>query len=522
MSGDGPVAGIAAAGRLAAEAGVMTLAQGGNAVDGALAAAAVMAVTSPHMCGLGGDLFALVVQPGANPVALNASGRAGSGADADALRAEGHGTMPSRGDVRGVTVPGCADGLVALAERFGRLPLGASLAPAIVLAQDGFPVSPTLAASSAGLAPSLRAEAFGRPGVLTAGATISAPGVARALRAVGEQGRSGFYEGEPGDALQAIGAGLFTGGDLRAPTAQWVAPLSLDAFGATLWTTPPNSQGYLVLAGAWIAEAVGIPADPAGAQWPFVLIEAARQAAYDRTGVLHEHADGATLISPDRLGPRAGAIGDRAGVGLSDIHAEGDTTYLCAVDEDGMGVSLILSNCASFGSHLLLPGTGIFLHNRATGFSLRPGHPAEYGPGRRPPHTLSPAAVTDGQGTLRMLLGSMGGDAQPQIVLQLLARALLGGDGPEAAVAAPRWSLLRDPPTGFNTWDGADPPLVLLEHGAPAAWAEGLRARGHEVRLAPAGAQDFGHAQMITLAPGGAVHGAADPRSGDGAFVTAG
>ena len=483
MSSDGPVAAVAAAHRLAAEAGVATLGRGGNAVDGALAAAAVMAVTSPHMCGLGGDLFAVVAPPGADPVALNASGRAGSGADPAGLRAEGHATMPGRGDVRAVTVPGCADGLVALAERFGRLPLGASLAPAIALAQEGFPVSTTLAASSGRLAPSLRAEAFGRSGALTAGQTIHAPGAARALRALGDQGRAGFYAGAPGDALQSIGAGLFTDADLRTPNADWVTPLSLDVLGTTLWTTPPNSQGYLVLAGAWIAEAVGVPVDPADAEWPFALIEAARQAAFDRPDVLHEHADGVALISPHRLRPRAAAIGKRAGTGLSDIHAGGDTTYLCAVDGEGMGVSLILSNCASFGSHLLLPGTGIFLHNRGVGFSLRPGHPAEYRPGRRPPHTLSPIAVTDPQGALRMLLGSMGGDAQPQILLQLLARALAGEEGPEAAIPAPRWCLFREPATGFNTWDGDDPPLVLLEHGAPAGWAEGLRARGYEVRL---------------------------------------
>jgi gamma-glutamyltranspeptidase/glutathione hydrolase len=522
MTTAAPTAGVAAANRLAAEAGAEILARGGNAVDAALAAAAAMTVTSPHMCGLGGDLFALVAAPGAAPVALNASGRAGSGADASALRAEGHASIPIRGDVRAVTVPGCADGLTALAQRFGRLALGASLAPAIALARDGFPVSLTLAASSAALAPPVRAQAFGAPGALVAGERLTAPSVAAALRALGEEGRTGFYEGAAGEALRAIGAGLFTAGDLRAPQADWVTPLALEAFGATLWTAPPNSQGYLVLAGAWIADAVGVPADPAGQEWPSGLIEAARQAAFDRPELLHEHADGPGLIAPARLSGRAAAIRDRAGAGLSDIYAGGDTTYLCASDADGMGVSLILSNCADFGTHLLLPGTGIFLHNRGVGFSLRAGHPAEYGPGRRPPHTLSPLVVTDPEGALRLLLGSQGGDAQPQILLQLLARTLIGGDDPTAALAAPRWSLFREPSTGFNTWDGLEPPSVLIEHDAPGAWAAGVRARGYDVRVAPLGAQDFGHAQMIAVGPDGTLRGAADPRSGDGAFVAAG
>ena len=253
-------------------------------------------------------------------------------------------------------------------------------------------------------------------------------------------------------------------------------PLSLEAFGRRLWTIPPNSQGYLALAGAWIAEQVGVPVDPAEEAWAFVLVEAARQAAHDRLAVLHESADGAALISPERLAPRAEAIGGGAGRGLADVYGDGDTTYLCAVDGDRTGVSLIMSNAAGFGAHLVLTEHGILLHNRGMGFSLTDGHPAEFGPGRRPPHTLSPLAVTREDGGLHAVIGSMGGDAQPQIVLQLLARTLIAGEDPGTAVGAPRWSLTREESPGFDAWETTEPPIVALEHG---------RARRLERGLAP-------------------------------------
>ncbi len=254
------------------------------------------------------------------------------------------------------------------------------------------------------------------------------------------------------------------------------------------------------------------------ARWAAVLVEASRQAAFDRRQVLHEHADGRDLLSSERLVERARAIGEHATTGLADVYAAGDTTYLCAVDADGMGVSLIMSNGADFGSRVLLPEAGIFLHNRGIGFSLVEGHPAEYGPGRRPPHTLAPVAVTT-DGALRAVLGTMGGDAQPQIVLQLLARWLVAGQDPGEVVRAPRWILTREPTNGFDTWDLEELPIVRLESDAPGAWADELTARGYEVRRAAPGDQSFGHAQMIAVSPDGVLSGAADPRSGDGACV---
>ncbi len=199
-------------------------------------------------------------EPGSSPVALNASGRAGSGADPDALAAEGHAVMPLRHDVRTVTVPGCVDGWVALHGRYGRLPLSDVLAPAIALAEDGFPASPLLVGSLA----TIDERARGRLDELARqatrpGASVRRPGAGRALRAVAGGGRSAFYEGEFGEGLLAVGGGYFTADDLARGQADWVDALALDAWGHRLWTVPPNSQGYLALAGAWIAEGLDLP-----------------------------------------------------------------------------------------------------------------------------------------------------------------------------------------------------------------------------------------------------------------------
>src|ERR1019366_6265865 len=242
--------GVGAANHLAATAGLSMLERGGNAVDATIATAAVMAVPSPRRCGLGGDLFAVVARSGARPEALNASGRAGSGADPERFRAAGITAMPFQHDVRVVTVPGCVDGLVALHERYASLALPELLAPAQRLAEDGFPVSPTLAQEAVVLDPAVRRLAFGGHDALIRGRRLRVPGVARAIAAIAASGRARFYEGAVGSELLALGAGEFTESDLLTRNADWVEPLSLSAFGRQLWTAPPNSQGYLALSGA--------------------------------------------------------------------------------------------------------------------------------------------------------------------------------------------------------------------------------------------------------------------------------
>ena len=504
---------VASADQLASRAGDAIFVLGGNAVDAAIATNAAIAVTGPHLCGMGGDLFALV-HTGSEVVALNSSGRAGSGADADALRADGHTVMPFHHDIRSVTVPGCVDGWIALHDRFGSLPLATVLAPAIDLAEQGFPAGPLLVGSVARLDNAGREQLHELATQATrSGAPVRRPGAARALRAIADQGRDGFYGGAFGEGLLALGNGWYSPDDLAASSADWVDPLSASMFGVDVHTIGPNSQGYLTLAGGVAAEPLDLP-EPDDERWAHLLIEAAKLAGYDRPRVLHEHADGDALVEAVRR-RRHLVDTERASTYQAPASA-GDTTYLCTAESGGLAVSLIQSNASGFGCWLTEPNTGINLHNRGLGFSLEPGHPAELAPGRRPPHTLSPALATHG-GDLVAVFGTMGGDAQPQILLQIAARLFLHGQSPAEAINSARWAL-AGPETGFDTWSDLDRQRVEVEGHAPESWESGLVARGHRVSRLPAYDSAFGHAHAIVRDERG-LSGAADPRCRIGAAI---
>jgi gamma-glutamyltranspeptidase/glutathione hydrolase len=468
---------------------------------------------------MGGDLFALVHVPGtAEPAALNASGRAGSGADPRRLLDEGATAMPFHRDLRSAPVPGCVDGWFALHERFGRLPFERVVADAAAYATNGFPASPLLAAAQLLLDGVTGADDLLRTVPLGAGDRVQRPGVARALESVADHGRSGFYQGEFGEGLLELGAGEYTAEDLERPLADWVTPLRATVWGHDLWTIPPNSQGYLTLLGARVAEGLDLPGDPDDGLWAHLLVEAARAAGHDRPTVLHEGADVTGLLGDDEVAARRDLVdtehrNDLLGTGTAD----GGTMHLCATDADGMGVSLIQSNASGFGSLVFEPSTGIGLHNRGIGFNLRLGHPACYGPGRRPPHTLSPALVTGPGGELAAVVGTMGGDSQPQILLQVLCRVLHHGESPGRAIGAPRWTLVGT--TGFDTWTTPGATRVQVEHHAPPAWTRGLELRGHRVlTTGPEGGHGFGHAHLIARTAAGWC-GASDPRAQVGAAV---
>ena len=322
-----------------------------------------------------------------------------------------------------------------------------------------------------------------------------------------------------------------------------VHPTARQRWGHDLWTVPPPSQGYLTLAGAVVAQAAGLGSDPDDPQWAHLLVETWRAVGHDRPAVLFDGADGDALLHPERLAAAAARVqatstappdvmpasGAGAGAGRRSPSADlprlgdGDTTHLCAQDADGLGVSLTQSNALDFGSHLVEPTTGVFLHNRGVGFSLVPGHPAEVAPGRRPPHTLSPMLVTDTGGALTHLVGAMGGDAQPQIILQLLARLLLAGQNPAIAITAPRLTLDAPSAGPFRLWWGEDL-TVLVEADAPPAWRSGLTRHGHRVRTIRAfDPVAVGCAQIIQTEHDGTslrrLVGASDPRSPSGAAL---
>ncbi len=504
---------VATADHLATSAGVEMFARGGNAVDAAIAAGAAIAVTGPHLNGMGGDLFALVHVDG-EVHALNASGRAGAGADPGALRAEGFEAMPFRHDVRSVTVPGCVDGWMALHERFGTLPLGVLFGPAQRLAATGFPASPLLVASlsmvdDAGRdnLDALTVQAHRR------GDRVRRPGLALALAGIAAAGRHSWYLGAFGEGLIEMGGGLFTTDDLGAPHANWEAPLSTDAFGVRLHTVGPNTQGYLALGSARLAERLALPAAPQDERWAHLLIEASTAAGHDRPDVLHEHADGDGLL--DMIDGRLDMVdGERASLRRAPV-GDGDTTALCTAGAGGdgrrMGVSLIQSNASGFGCWLVEPSTSVNLQNRGIGFSLEPGHPAELGPGRRPPHTLTPALATR-DGELVAVFGTMGGDAQPQILLQIATRLFHHGQTPASAIDAGRWAL-RGPTSGFDLWTAPHDPVVTVEGHAPATWTDALAARGHRAKTALPWDSGFGHAHAIVVERDGILAGAADRRS---------
>jgi gamma-glutamyltranspeptidase / glutathione hydrolase len=509
---------VASADQLATAAGMEMFALGGNAVDAAIACNAAIAVTGPHMCGIGGDLFAVahVDRPDgtSDTYALNASGRAGSGADPEGLRAEGRHEMPFKLDVRSVTVPGCVDGWLALHERFGSLPLEVVLAPARRLAADGFPASPLLVGSLRRLDAESRSNLAELATQATStGAVVRRPGAALVLAGLSASGRDSFYRGAFGDGLLELGGGLFTEDDLATGQADWVEPLTASAFGLDLHTIGPNSQGYLTLGAARLAEQLDLPDDPADDRWAHLLVEAATAAGFDRPERLHEAADGRELLA--LIDGRLDLVGLERSSGRTAPATDGDTTYLCtagiAPDGTRMAVSLIQSNASGFGCHLVEPNTGINLHNRGIGFNLTPGHPAEFGPGRRPPHTLSPALATR-DGRLAAVIGTMGGDAQPQILLQLLVRLFRHGQSPAVAISAPRWAL-DGPVTGFDTWTGAGGPSSASRPTPPSRGSGLAQERGHRTAVHPSWDAGFGHAHAIVVEPTGMFAGrSADPR----------
>jgi gamma-glutamyltranspeptidase / glutathione hydrolase len=477
---------------VATTAGVAVLRAGGSAADALIAASAVLAVTWPQHCGPGGDLFAIVHVPGEDePTVLNASGRAGAGADPERLRADGETGMPLHGDVRAVTVPGCVDGWVELHERCGRLALSDVLEPARRLAADGFAASPALVRAAGDEADTLA-------GLTRAGTVVRRAGIARALGAVAKEGRKGFYEGPFGEGLLALGGGEFVAADLERPGADWVPALGLRVWGRQGWTVPPNSQGYLTLASAWIAEGLELY-EPGDARWAHGLIEAAKAARSDRDALLHERADGRALLAPPRLAEQRARVDPAHASELVRLRGDGGTVGLAAVDTQGMGVALIQSNFDGWGSGLFVEG--VALHNRGAAFSLHEGALTEYGPGRRPPHTLSPLIVCRPDGSLHTVLATMGGQAQPQILLQLLARRLRAGQNPADALAGGRWVLDGD--------------AVAVEAHAPTDWFAGLPARGHRLRPRPSWGDGFGHAHLIAVEDDH-LAGAADPRTGSG------
>ena len=506
---------------LASAAGGQVLADGGNAVDAAVAAGLALAVATPYHCGLGGDLVAQVwdgaptgvlsagaAPAGATPAAIR---RAAGTEGAQAAVEHGTGGMPGRGALS-VTVPGAVAGWFHLLQRWGTRSFGEVSAPALALARDGLEVS----GHGAALARSgLTAFADDTPLVAAFGpmrtpGRFRQPALATTLQRLADQGPDGFYRGELAARIVAAltaGGSTMTTDDLAAHRVEEVTPLRGAFRDLEVLQLPPPTQGVTALTALGLLEALGPPPDdPALAL--HLEVEAVRAAMADRQEHLGEvavaHGTATALLDVARLREVAAGIDpDHAAGWPPGRPVPGGTAYLCAADAHGLAVSLSQSNFRGFGSGVMVEGAGVALHNRGAHFTLDDG-PGRIGPGRRPRHTLIPAmALRDG--APRLLLGTMGGDAQPQIHVQLLARLLDEGLDLDTALDAPRFVV--------DVADGG----VALEERTPAQLVEGLRARGHRVSRLPDRTAATGHAHLLALGPQGPA-AATDPRT-EGAVV---
>lgn len=506
---------------LSTQAAMTTLSRGGNAVDAAIAANAVQGVVAPETCGIGGDLFALVMGPGFDaPVALNASGRAGSGAAdlADGLRGAGADAIPRRHPAA-VSIPGCVDGWLELSSAHGLLDLSEVLAPAIRLARDGFPASAELVRGFTARAEDLlnepgAADMYPGGNLPVEGDRLIRQELSRTLGGISERRRAGFYSGPVATALSEAVDGAITPEDLSRSQADWVEPLAVDVFGATAWTVPPNSQGYVALIALAIIDLIGLedPEDPIA--W-HLAIESYRRAAADSDRVLadpdHLEIEARELLSPERIGGLADTVTDRRSPGVSARRGRGGTAYLCVADANGMGVSLIQSNFHGIGSGISVVGAGFLLQDRGRGFTLEEGHPNQLAPGKRPSHTLAPTLWTE-DGRLSALIGTRGGHVQPQLVTQLAAGIMGHRWDPAGAMAFPRWTV--DPPGVSGS------PEVRLEPGAPSEVMTDLNRRGHTARVLGGPQPGWGPMSAIVTGTDGLRRGAADPRVATTAAAT--
>ena len=501
---------------LATAAGVQALRAGGTAMDAAVAANAMLAVVYCNACGLGGDAFALVWDPDERRLhGFNGSGRSPAGLSIDAVRARGHDAMPQRGPLT-IDVPGAVDAWAQLLERFGRRSLADALLPAAQAADDGYALTAINVRSIRAALPTFDADAravfepAGDPGD-----RFRQPLLAATLRAIADGGRDAYYAGPIGAeiarAVQAAG-GVLDASDLAAHRGDWVEPISTVYHGVEVATMPPNSQGITALMALNVLSALDWPmGEPMSAERIHAQVEAVKVAWSERDRCVAD--PDRDLADPGQLLSEAHAAWLASRLSPAEAHRYtptnppgGGTVYLCAADADGMLVSLIESNYMGFGSGIMGGSTGIMLQNRGAYFSLDPSHPNALAPGARTLHTLMPGMLLrDGQ--VEVTFGAMGGDGQPQTMVQLVTGLLDDGLDPQALVDRPRWVA--------QTTGPGEPlgPLAIELDGVNKATVEALRALGHQVELVEPKTPLMGWAQMIRRRSDGSYEGGADPRA---------
>jgi gamma-glutamyltranspeptidase/glutathione hydrolase len=525
---------------LASRAGLRVLEDGGTAADAAVAMAAVLNVTEPCSTGIGGDCFALYYEAaGGRVTALNGSGRAPGALTVDLLRRQGLVRADADGarladpcHAHAVTVPGACAAWCDLLARHGTIGIAAALAPAIRLAEDGFPVAPLTAFFWARGAEGVLARAPGGAALTIGGRgprpgeVFRNPGLARTFREVAAGGADAFYRGAiAGDlaaAVQAAG-GVMTVGDLAAHRSTWEQPISTVYRGARVWECPPNGQGIVALVALGILDGLDLAALPAlSAERWHLIIESVRLAFADALAWVADPSAAAVpasgLLDPGYLASRRSLIDRHRALaraepgrpaGACGAPTAGDTVYFCAVDGKGNACSFINSNYQGFGTGIVPSGHGgswgFSLQNRGANFSLDPAHPNALAPNKRPYHTIIPGLITRGDGSLFGPFGVMGAFMQPQGHVQVAIGLLDDALDPQAALDRPRFCLEAGP--------GMTGP-VHLEEGLPGALADGLAGRGHRVDSVSGHARAmFGRGQLIERRPDGVLIAGSDPRA---------
>lgn len=509
---------------LASQIGATILAQGGNAVDAAVAANAAMGLLGPMANGIGGDLFAIVYEAKSSKLyGLNASGWAPAGLTIEFLNGKGLTKMPESG-IHSVTVPGCVDGWQKLLSRFGHKKLKDVLAPSIRLAEEGFPVTEIFSSYWVASEKKLhQSEAAARTYLPSGRAPV--PGevfrnrdLARCFRQIASSGRKAFYEGEIAKRILKCSAalgGTMTADDLKQYSAQWVEPISTTYRGWTVYELPPNGQGIAALMMLNLME--HFPLGEFGANSAdalHVMIEAKKLAYADMLRYVADpnfsRVPVTEMLAKGYAQERVKSV-DMAQANCEVPHGRPppvgtDTTYLCAVDAEGNMVSYIQSNYSSFGSGLVPDGAGFVFQNRGGLFSLDPTHPNALAGHKRPLHTIIPAFMT--RDSVRIAFGIMGGWNQSQAHAQFVSDMADHHMNIQAALEAARFTKL--------TFEGCD---VEMESRIPESVREVLRARGHKIELRGefASAVGGGQAVMRDFATG-VNYGASDPRK-DGAAI---
>jgi gamma-glutamyltranspeptidase/glutathione hydrolase len=509
---------------LASQAGAMILAQGGNAIDAAVAANAVVGVVEPMMNGIGGDLFAIVYEAKTGKIyGLNASGWAPAKLSVEFLRSKGNDKMPQRG-IDSVTVPGAVDGWSKLLTRFGTKKFSEVLTPAIHYAKDGFPVPELAAEYWAGGEKKLRADPNAAATFLVngnaprLGEVFRNPDLAHSLELLAAGGRDAYYKGDIAKSIVATSAklgGAMTAEDLAEYSSEWVEPISTTYRGWTVYEIPPNGQGIAALEMLNIMESFSFGQFQNAADLTHMMIEAKKLAYADMYRYVADQKFSrvpvAGMLSKDYAAQRAKLIDMTkancdVGPGEPEFSAKGDTMYLSVVDRDGNMVSLIQSNYSSFGSGVVADGTGFVLQNRGGLFSLDAKSPNVLAAHKRPLHTIIPGFMTHGDE--RVAFGIMGGFNQAQAHAQFVSNVVDRGMNIQAAMEAPRFTKY--------SFAGCD---VMLEDRFPAEVRSALAQRGHQIDLLGSFAQEVGGGQAVRRDFSiGVNYGASDPRK-DGAAI---